>query len=373
MIEKIKKNPKAILGILLLLCVCIEAFFEFKFHRRFIFLWDDVWYGTDLVTDTPLQSIGDIIKAQYWHYFNWGGRVVNHAVLQFVLMNGEMFADILNMIVTFLLSYIICKLANAKSLLTYCIAFIALISFNTNVKLSMFWQSGSVNYLYSSVWIFAFLLVYLRQVRNPESKSLPLAFLWMIPLGLITGWSNENMGPASFLAAALVIFYFIKKLHQKAPLWMWTGAISSLIGSVLLILAPGNFIRNTHVEDMTLFETLYDRFDMMLMAGMSFLFPSILFTLLFLFLYYKTGNRLQPYQILMMIMAVLAYGGMALSPTFPNRAAFGIMCLCIALVCSFIEGILDKDKRYLKYIFAFAICSWVFGIYTLYACLKLPF
>lgn len=372
MIDKIKKNPKTIFGILLLLCIFIEAFFEFKFHRRFTFLWDDTWYATDLVTGTPVQSIGDIIKAQYWHYFNWGGRTVNHGVLQFVLMQGELFADVLNIIITFLLSYIICKLANAKSLFTYCIAFISLISFNTDIKLSMFWQSGSVNYLYSSVWIFAFLLVYVRQIKKPEAKSLPLAFLWMFPLGLITGWSNENMGPASFLAASLAIFYFIKKLRKKAPLWMWTGMFSSLIGSVLLILAPGNFIRNTHVEEMTLLETLYDRFDMMLMAGMSYLFPSILFTLLLMFLYYRTGNRLTAYQILILCTAVLAYGGMVLSPTFPNRATFGIMALCIALVCSFIEGILEKDERYLKYIFAFAVLNWAFGIYTLYACLKLP-
>lgn len=372
MIDKLKKNPKTIFGIILLLCICIEAFFAFKFHRRFVFLWDDTWYMTDLVTGTPVQSIGDILKAQYWHYFNWGGRVVNHGVLQFVLMHGEMFADVLNIIVTFLISRLICKLADVKSLFIYCFAFIALFAFNTDIKLSMFWQSGAVNYLYSAVWIFAFMLIYVRQVRTPDAKPLPLSFLWMIPLGLITGWSNENMGPASFLTALMVIVYFMKFLHRKAPLWMWTGMVSSLVGSVLLILAPGNFIRNTHVEEMTLLETLYDRFDMMLMAGMSFLFPSILFTLIFLFLYYKTGNRLQPYQIIIILTAVLAYGGMALSPTFPNRAAFGIMGLCIALVCSFIKGILDKDKRYLKYIFLFAIFSWVFGVYTIYACLKLP-
>lgn len=373
MIEKIKKNPKTVFGILLLLCVFTEAFFAFKFHRRFIFLWDDTWYATNLVNDTPVQSISDIIKAQYWHYFNWGGRIVNHGILQFVLMQGELFADILNIAVTFLLSFVICKLANAKSILSYCIGFLLLFSLNQDVKLSMFWQSGAVNYLYSSVWIFAFLWIYIRQVRNPEAKSLPLAFLWMIPLGFMTGWSNENMGPASFLMSALVIFYFIRKLHRKTPLWMWTGMISSFIGSVLLILAPGNFIRNTHVEEITLLETLYDRFNMMLMAGASYLFPTVLFTLLFMFLFYKTGNRLKPYQIILMLTAILAYAGMALSPTFPNRAAFGIMGLCIVLICSFIEEIINTDKRYLKYIFVFALLSWVFGIYTLYACLKLPF
>ncbi len=371
MIKKLLNNRKAI-GIFLLFCIIVEAYLEFKFHRRFIFLWDDEWYATHLITEVPLQSLKDIWEGQVWHYFNWGGRVINHGLLQLVLMQGEFVADVLNMIVTFILCFIICKLAEAKSLMTYCIAFIALISFNTDIKLSMFWQSGSVNYLYSSIWILSFILVYLRHVKNPEAKSLKFIWLWIIPLGLITGWSNENMGPAACVTSGIVIFYFIKILHKKAPFWMWLGMISSLCGSVLLILAPGNFVRNAFVEEASFFETLFNRCNFMLMAGMSYLFPSILFTLLFLLLYLKTGHKIQAYHIILMLTALLAYGAMFLSPTFPNRAAFGIMAICIALVCSFIEQITDKDKSYLKYVLLFSSFSWIFALYTLYSCYKLP-
>ena len=111
----------------------------------------------------------------------------------------------------------------------------------------MFWQSGAVNYLYSAVWIFAFMLIYVRQVRTPDAKPLPVSFLWMIPLGLITGWSNENMGPASFCLSLIVIGYFAGMLKRKVPIWMWLGSISSLCGSILVVAAPGNFVRSAFV------------------------------------------------------------------------------------------------------------------------------
>ena len=39
-----------------------------------IALTDDEWYSTVLYADTPIRNLSDIIRAQIWHYFNWGGR-----------------------------------------------------------------------------------------------------------------------------------------------------------------------------------------------------------------------------------------------------------------------------------------------------------
>lgn len=364
-------NNKSVCAILSF-CVLLEALLEFLLHRRFIFLWDDLWYSTNLVTGKALTGITDIFESQYWHYFNWGGRSISHSVLQLTLMGGELFADVLNMIVTFTLCYLICEIAGRKSIKYYCLSFFLLISLNTDIKLSMFWQSGSANYLYSTNWILLFLLLYLRYVKNPDSKKIPGLSLLMLPLGLITGWSNENMGPACAVTAFIIIVYCFKFLKRKAPVWMWSGAVTSFIGSVILILAPGNFVRKTHVEEISLWETLYDRFFSMLAGGMSYLFPSLLCLILFLFIYLKVGNKLEPYQITLMLTAILAYGAMILSPTFPNRAAFGLMVLCIILILSFIEGIEQKNAGYKKYISVFVICMWLIGMFTLTAALKLP-
>lgn len=362
---KAKIDSRKIMGAILFLGVLIEAFYELRVHRKYIFIRDDLWYATNLVTGEPLQGIADIIESQVWHFMNWGGRIVNHGLLQFVLMHGTLFADILNMVMTLALCYLICELAGKKDLIGYSLSFFMLITLNTDISWSMFWQSGSVNYLYSSNWILLFLIIYLRHVKNPDAKRLWGAEFWMIFLGLITGWSNENMGPACFVLAVMVMLYFAKKLQRKVPVWMWSGAVSSLCGSVLLILAPGNLVRSATAVEKPFWESVYDRFYMMLAGEASFLYAAVLFLLFFILIYLKKGNKLQPFQTMLIITAVLACGAMVLSPTFPNRAAFGIMVLCIVLIISFIQGIEEKDRSFGKYIFLFACCMLAYGLYLL--------
>lgn len=371
MFKKISKQT--LLYIALTVCLLITAVLEFKFHRRFTFRWDDMWYSTNLVTGEALSGIADIFESQYWHYFNWGGRSINHAVLQLTMLGGELFADVLNLIVTFTLSFLICAVAGKKDWKYFCLSFFLLISLNTDINLSMFWQSGSANYLYSTNWILLFLLFYIRYVKNPDNKNIKGLSILMLPLGLITGWSNENMGPACAVTAFLVIIYCYKFLKRKAALWMWTGAVSSLVGSALLILAPGNFVRNVHNVDLSLLDTLYERFFCMLLGGFSYLFPSYLFLCVFIYISLKMGNKIKPYQIILLITTLLSYGAMALSPTFPNRAAFGTMVLCIILIVSFLNDMEQKEFKNRNYVFLFTICMWASGIITLAAALRLPF
>lgn len=370
MLKKIEQ--KKIVYCLLSVCMLIEVILEFRLHQKYEFVRDDLWYATNLVTGEPLRNITDIFESQWWHYFNWGGRSITHSLLQLILMCGDMFANILNMAATFTLSFLICKVAGKTNFKYFCIAFFLLIALNTDIKQSMFWQSGSVNYLYSTNWILLFLLVYLRQVKEPEAKKIAGIEYWIAVLGLITGWSNENMGPACFIASVIVVLYFLYVLKRKPPVWMWIGAITSLIGSVLVILAPGNFVRSETIENGSIGTMLYERFFMMATGGMSYLFLTLLFIILFVLIYFRTGNKLQPFHVVLMITFVLAYGAMVLSPTFPNRASFGLMVLGIVLIISFIREIEEKESVYRKYISLFAFGVWISGIYILITALRLP-
>ena len=77
-------------------------------NRLVPFMMDDLWYGTLLYDESvQIATMGDIVKAQIWHYNNWGGRSMAHALLQVILMQGEGFADVLNTLVTVVLSTII--------------------------------------------------------------------------------------------------------------------------------------------------------------------------------------------------------------------------------------------------------------------------
>lgn len=59
-------------------------------------------------------------------------------------------------------------------------------------------------------------------------------------LGLIAGWSNENMGPTVWILS-LVVMLLRRREQKKIPVWMYLGNISCLAGSILMIDGTGEF------------------------------------------------------------------------------------------------------------------------------------
>ena len=139
-------------------------------HRRVPFMMDDLWYSTNLATEQPLQSFGDIIESQVWHFYNWGGRCITHGLLQCILMLGEPVADVLNVIATLFLGYMISVMAGVKRFWAVFASIAMVIGLNANWQMSMFWESGAANYLYITSFILLFLWCYLRE--DPDKKVL---------------------------------------------------------------------------------------------------------------------------------------------------------------------------------------------------------
>lgn len=331
-------------------------------------MMDDLWYATNLKTDSPLQGLWDIMESQVWHFLNWGGRCVTHGVLQMTLMSGELAADMLNVAATLLLGWMVCLTAGWRKPFSFLCASCLIVALNANVKMSMFWQAGCVNYVYSSVWILAFLWPYLRQVEEPEGSFLPLVDMWILPLGLMAGWSNENMGPASLMTALAAVVYLVKGKGRRPSLWMISGLAACLAGSVLVVTAPGNFVRAAAVEKLPLGAFLYDRFFSMLRAGADYLFPAA--ALLAALLLVRTvclKGRLRPSQWMLLALAILSYGAMVLSPHYPDRATFGTMTVCIALSLSVLKDILLEKREMGIYAGGAALCYWAYAIYVLSA------
>lgn len=346
--------------------ILILAVTEFVLHREIVFMMDDNWYSTNLATGNPLSDFADVIESQVWHFFNWGGRVITHGFLQLTLMTGELFCDILNIVMTLCLTYMICVLAKRKHPFWFLTGFTMLIGLNANIKMSMYWQSGTANYVYATTWILIFLWVYLRQVQTPDTTALPMVNIWIPVLGLITGWSNENMGPACFCIAVVVILYFTKYLKRKAPLWMISGTVFCLLGSCLVIMAPGNFVRVSNMDETGLAETLYNRLLSMLCAGTDFLFATALLLVMLILIYTVfLKEKLQPAQWMLLAHAILSYGAMVLSPHYPDRATFGTMVVCIVLMITIMADILHKHKEWTKYFTTLTACLWIYSMFSL--------
>ena len=365
-----KKSKNLKIYILSFVGLAVLLGLQFVLHRATPFMKDDLWYSTNLSNGGSISSPMDIIESQVWHYFNWGGRVINHALLQVILSLGEFRADIMNILATIVLGLVICLVAKVKNPLYYLLAEAMIVSFNASIHFSMYWESGSANYLYSSSWILLYIYVILRSL-NPDKKKLKGSEIWIIPLSLAAGWSTENMGPSCFVLTAFAIAWGLIK-NKKTEAYLIEGAVFSALGSVLLILAPGNFVRNEFVEKVPLNNLIENRFNNFLESSCGFLFPTLLFAVILFTLQMVTfvkrkrsekvsdesgdGGQCEssaetkaesfPIEdIALFGIGIVAQCAMILSPTYPQRASFGIMCVLIAYIISVLSKITKENAR----------------------------
>lgn len=366
-----EKKNKQIIWICSTFLMFISICVIYITHKAVPFMMDDEWYSTNLATGEPLSGFKDIVESQVWHYLNWGGRSIAHGLLQIILMMGEYVADILNVLVTLLLTWIICVVSGYRGLPAYFAGFAMLFGLNANWKMSMFWQAGAANYLYITVFILLFLYCYLREIQDTQifiaKQSLPGITYWITPLGIVAGWSNENMGPAVWIITVGVCI-LLKRDSKKVRLWMVLGSMGCLLGSILVILAPGNFVRSAQVatNEYGVLWQLFLRCYAESQAALVYLFPTLLLLISVLFmskgiLKLYIGKR----NCLLLLGAVLSWGAMILSPHYPDRATFGTMVLMICVILSTVRDILSVRKDLKLYFWFSAFLVWLHGMFYL--------
>ena len=358
-----QEKQKKIIRWVSLILIALTALIVWRVNYEIDFMMDDEWYSTVLYADTPIRNLSDIIRAQIWHYFNWGGRSMAHALLQLILLTGEHWADILNTGMTLLLGWLACEVSGRRGFSYWFAALGMILGLNANWKMSMFWEAGAANYLCMTGFLLAFLFCYLKY----EEKNLPGIVIWILPLGLIAGWSNENMGPAVWILSLMVILLRHRE-HKKVPVWMYLGNISCLAGSILMIVAPGNFVRSeeTGEEAYSLLWRLYLRCYGEAKGVMEYLFPTVLLTLFALIVCKgMLKEKLDRNTILLLLGALLSWGALILSPHYPDRASFGTMTLLICATLSMTGKIVDRQKENAWMFYGCAVLVWLRGMYFL--------
>ncbi|MBO4346549.1 MAG: hypothetical protein J5840_02805 [Lachnospiraceae bacterium] len=393
-----KKSKNLKIYILSFVGLAVLLGLQFVLHRATPFMKDDLWYSTNLSNGGSISSPMDIIESQVWHYFNWGGRVINHALLQVILSLGEFGADIMNILATIVLGLVICLVAKVKNPLFYLLAEAMIVSFNASIHFSMYWESGSANYLYSSSWILLYIYVILRSL-NPDKKKLKGIEIWIIPLSLAAGWSTENMGPSCFVLTAFAIVWGLIK-NKKTEAYLIEGAVCSAVGSALLILAPGNFVRNEFVEKVPLKNLIENRFNNFLESSCGFLFPTLMFAVilfsvqLVIFVKRRRSEKISdesddggqcesgaeakaesfPIEdIALFGIGIVAQCAMILSPTYPQRASFGIMCVLIAYIISVLSKIAKENSRANIALIIIGVSIYIHALITVCTDLVFPY
>lgn len=368
MTEKSRKLMFAVSGILTAVFILVI----YETNKSVSFMMDDLWYSTLLYDEsTPIASFSDIVRSQVWHYHNWGGRSMTHGILQLTLLAGSGAADVLNVVFFLLLAGMACLVSGHRRLPAFFAATGMVLGLNADWRMSLFWQSGAANYLYITVFILLFVFCYLRELPEGGSslpyrpKPLPGITLWILPLGLLAGWSNENMGPAVWLLSLAVIFLCRREGRGIRP-WMVFGNLACLAGSVLCIAAPGNMVRSREIEAEgygTLWK-LFLRSYGECKAAFEYLFPVLLvLAALFFVSRFVLGQRPDRREILLMLCALLSWGAFILSPHYPARAATGTIVLCICASLSLAKKILSQREELAWPLWGGALLIWLRGMF----------
>lgn len=151
---------------------------------------------------------------------------------------------------------------------------------------------------------------------------------------------------------------------------MIAGNFFCLLGSVLMIMAPGNYVRNVEAADAVAGKgTLWRAF----LRGFSvtnglfyYLLDAAVLLLILLFIYcFVLGMKLRKTDYFLLLMAVLSWGAMVLSPHYPDRAAFGTMVLTLIPIMHMISEIWNKREGNELPGFMVSIFVWLGGMFPL--------
>jgi len=324
----------------------------------YAFIWDgehggnleQMQFGSEEVeTRQRVESLNDIYQSMESHYFTWGGRIFAHGLAQLFIWLGKPIFDVANTIIFIFLVLTIINLSNtwlkiSRQALVW--IFLSLFLFSAASLMSLFWLTGSCNYMWMSFFQLFFLTPYVKALRSGEAGNSILNFLLMILLGLAAGWSNEA---GALATVCLTIFLVIMcKAREVFRVWMVAGLAALMIGCAFMMLAPGNFARlefahpNFHYTAAIFFEHLHG-FGRVVAADFIALFP------MFIYFLRRKNTGLNIPEILMLAFTaagLLVPTAMLFSPEFNLRVS--VPSLTFILVAS-TSAILELERQHLKF------------------------
>lgn len=214
---------------------------------------------------------GISLQAHLNHYLNWEGRIIGDYIASLLLnlfskpvymaINTLVFLSVVINISLIPLVLQGRSWIHKDSSLFLWISFMMYWLCNPNLGQTSFWIVGSAIYLWPLMWL-SFYLLYLFKLLAEETKQLSCnsckqTFVLCI-LGFFSGLSNEATGAVTVFFTLFLLFIYQKGLTFSLKDYscvpngqliddrckiLLKGLLSSLAGFLLLILAPGNFVR----------------------------------------------------------------------------------------------------------------------------------
>lgn len=324
-------------------------------------LADDYSYSFGL--DGRIHNFWDIILKQVNHYFTWGGRSVAHTIGQTFLLFPKWVFSLFNSFVYTTLVFLIYLHTSNKSSEPFALIIIHLLLWFTLPVFGQtcLWLIGSCNYLWTMVIILLFLLPLNKKIDMDDSLFM---IIGMFILGVLAGWSNENTSFGLLVVSFILVIYHKKNLkNEKLKIWNLSALIGVLIGFILMIIAPGNFVRNDEFVDNTFIVFKILKRAISASSGIiTYLLPLFIIFVIFMSIVIYHKKKVNYKSIVFVLGAFFAVYSMCLSPTFPLRAWFGVIVFFIMSIMVLYSDVINYHK-----IYSFIVCDIVI-IFTFIFC-----
>ncbi len=324
----------------------------------FFLLFFVINYFTPLHSDDySYAQFGLSLQRHITHYMTWSGRLIADFVSSLLLTIPGLLKVALNAMAPVLFIFLIVKAFfqdKESSWKVYTLFFLLYWVGNPALGQTTFWIVGAANYLWTSLFALLFIVLTIRQ-SELYSKNVPF-FIYGIS-AFLAGLTNENVS----VTLSAFLFFIIcwekiryQKLNKKF-LYVW---IFLILGSAVLILSPGNFIRlgnNSYNiwKSYGLFEKIFRHiFQRMLVHQQKYVYFYIFFGWTY-YLAKKNKFTLNQRKIdvcaLMFILSLVVNLVMVASPQYPSRALMGgFIFLCLSY-SAFLSGILDNQQPSKKF------------------------
>lgn len=234
------KNMKSWLILVAMFLIMLVLNILMPLHR------DDYDYALIWGTYQHIESMADVFESAWRHYLFHGGRIVTLGSLMFFLQWDKLLFDIVNA-VFFVIFTVLIYMHGRRSidfaqpgLMAICAIF-SWLCFPHFGEVAI-WKCGATVYLWSGLFAAVFLLPYNLKLAGRWSLNNGWFAIVSLFLGVLAGWSVENLGVTVTLLTAGICYYLHRK-GETVPAWMISGAVGALVGLIGLLAAPGNWVR----------------------------------------------------------------------------------------------------------------------------------
>lgn len=206
--------------------------------NRFTPLCSDDWhYNFIYGTLEDIDSVSDVIKSQYIHYFEVNGRFIPHFIVQ--LFDGLLGKELFNIFnsFAFVLFLFLCSYTLKDDYKTYYISSLLVLAlcfyFMPSFKNCFLWMSGACNYLWVANLLLFFNALFFSKIER--KVYYPLLFI----TGIISGWTNEAL--VIGLGVGYFVYFCIRKIRPTtSQICLLSGFY---IGAMFLVFSPGSIHR----------------------------------------------------------------------------------------------------------------------------------